>query len=472
MSFGRVEFVWFMLAVFALYWAVPGRRWQNVVLLLASAVFYGWVHPWWLILLLASSVLDFSMGRLMVRAKAWKRLWLGLSLTGNLGMLMYFKYTNFLIDNVALAMSSLGVQANLSSLNILLPAGISFYTFQTMSYTLDIYRGELYPRKSFLDYLTFVSFFPQLVAGPVERAARLLPQLEQHRPFSLHNLQSGFGLALYGAFKKMVIADTIAPYVDKVFVLDDPEGPLIWAATTGFLLQIYADFSGYTDMARGTARMLGVDLVRNFNEPWLATTTQEAWQRWHMSLSRWIRDYVLTPLLGDPDIVTRVRLMSAITVTMVIMGAWHGAGWNFIVFGLFQSASIIFYAVADKYLPDRVRTMRYGRVIAAALHILFVGEISALIFREHSLERLFHHFTSNPLVASDDAWRASLGLLGLVVVLNIPTVIEHYAKRLVIPRIEGTVWMMPAKAWLWSLLGLLIFLFYRVNPTDFIYFQF
>ena len=269
MNFVQIEFLWFMILVFVLYWAIPRRGWQNIVLVIASAVFYGWIHPWWLLLLYASAVLDYTMGRLMVRAPQYKRWWLSFSMMGNIGMLLYFKYFNFFIDNVAIALESVGLGANLHTLNILLPAGISFYTFQTMSYTLDIYRGELQPRKRFLTYLVFVSFFPQLVAGPVERASRLLPQLEAKRIFKLEDLRSGFGLAMWGGFKKMVIADTIAPYVDKIFLLEDPSGPMIWAATAGFSLQIYTDFSGYTDIARGTARMLGWT--------WSATSTSRTW---------------------------------------------------------------------------------------------------------------------------------------------------------------------------------------------------
>ncbi len=369
-------------------------------------------------------------------------------------------------------MQSVGVQPNLHTLEILLPAGISFYTFQTMSYTLDIYRGELKSRKNFLDYLVFISFFPQLVAGPVERASRLLPQFEVRRQFELQWLRSGFALVIWGAFKKMVIADTIAPYVDKVFLLEDPSFPMVWAAAAGFSIQIYADFSGYTDVARGTARMLGIDLVRNFNEPHLATTTQEFWQRWHMSLSTWIRDYVAAPLMGDGERVTRARLIVSITITFIIMGAWHGAGWNFILFGLFQAAAIFFYMIVPPWIPKRVRAVPRARSLAAAFHIFAVGVTGALIFRETSVRRLFGYLTENPFAATPDEWRVTIGMLGITVVLSLPFVIEHYARRLVIPRLEPTVWYLPVQSTLWSVFAVFMFVFYRVTALDFIYFQF
>ncbi len=472
MNFVQSEFLWFMLAVFAMYWAGRGKRWQNLVLVVASAVFYGFVHPWWLILLYSSAVLDFSMGRLMARAPTRKRWWLGISLAGNIGMLLYFKYFNFFIENTVTALQSVGVSTNLHTLNILLPAGISFYTFQTMSYTLDIYRGELKPRKNFLDYLVFISFFPQLVAGPVERAARLLPQLEVARSFQWTALRSGVALVMWGAFKKMVIADTIAPYVDKVFVLSEPAAPLLWVATFGFMVQIYADFSGYTDIARGTAKMLGVDLVQNFDEPYLAATTPEFWQRWHMSLSTWIRDYLLAPLLGDVDRISPLRFLGAITVTMVVMGAWHGAGWNFVVFGLYHALWIGIYAFATRSLPESVRAIPGGRAVAILFHFFVVGAVGMLIFREPSLSRIAEQLTTWPFSATEDEWRATLGLLGIAGVLATPFVVEHFARRHVLPGIEESEWYLPVQTTAWAVFAVLMGVFYRVTAYDFIYFQF
>jgi len=472
MSFVQVEFIGFLTVVYLLYWGRSHRVWQNSVLVVASACFYGWITPWWLILLYTSATIDFTVGQLMLRSPRYRRLWLAMSLCSNIGLLLYFKYFNFFIDNVVVAMTSLGMQTNLHTLNILLPAGISFYTFQTLSYTIDIYRGELRPRRSYLDYLAFVSFFPQLVAGPIERASRLIPQLEVPRQHSFDNLRSGFGLALYGAFKKVVIADTIAPYVDKVFLLESPSGPMIWMATFGFMLQIYADFSGYTDLARGIARMLGIDLIKNFDEPYMAASTPEFWQRWHISLSSWIRDYVLTPLLGDQAIITRTRFAVAIFVTMVVMGAWHGAGWNFIAFGVFHSFCILFYVLIQRHLPDWVQKIPAGRSLAVVVHFIAVGGIGSLMFREPSFARFLQHVSQSPFGASPEEWHVVVSLVVIISLLSLPLVIEHYARRYVMPRLEQSAWYPLALSIVWSVWIVLIGLPHRTTAADFIYFQF
>jgi alginate O-acetyltransferase complex protein AlgI len=472
MSFVQAEFLALLLAVFAAYWAVRTQWQQNLVLVLASLVFYGWVSPWWVAVLLVSVTVDFVTGQLMVRARPYRALWLGISLSANLSLLLYFKYMGFFVDNLVAALTALEVPTHLSTLQILLPAGISFYTFQTMSYTIDIYRGALRPRTNYLDYLTFVSFFPQLVAGPIERAGSLLVQLEARRRFSHVDLREGLGLALYGAFKKLVIADTLAPFVDKVFVHTDPAGPLLWAATTAFMVQIYADFSGYTDIARGVARMLGIHLVKNFDEPWRATTTPEFWARWHISLSTWIRDYVLTPLLGQADQITPLRYAGAVTVTMVLMGAWHGAGWNFIAFGLYQAVCILGYTWLVRNLPDWMRTIRHGRVLAAILHILVVGEIGALMFREPSLARFWQHLSKSPFHGTEDEWRAAVVILTLAGLFSLTGVAEHLVRHRLLPAVRGSVWMLPVHTTGWSVMAAMIVLFYRSSSYDFIYFRF
>lgn len=472
MSFVQWEFLFLFLGAFALHWVVPTRRWQNGVLLVASFLFYGWVHPWWVLLLLFSAVLDFSMGQLMVRAPARKAWWLACSVAGNLAALAYFKYFNFFIEETISVLTAAGVSTNLHTLNIILPAGISFYTFQTMSYTLDVYRGELKPRTSFIDYLVFVSFFPQLIAGPIERAAHLLPQLEAPRIFRLEAARSGLNLAIWGAFKKVVLADTMAPYVDKVFALEDPAGPLVWAAVAGFMLQLYCDFSGYTDIARGAARMLGVDLVRNFDEPYLAATTPELWQRWHMSLSFWIRDYLLTPLLGSADIISVRRFVAAITATMVIMGIWHGAGWNFVLFGIYHAFWILFYVAAVRWMPGPLRRMPGGRMLAIAFHSVAVLMVGGLLFRVHSVERIWRYLAQNPFEATPDEWKVVVVMVGVLWALQTPLVLEHYARRYVLPRLSKSEWYLPAQTAAWAVYAVLMFVFYRSASNDFIYFQF
>jgi alginate O-acetyltransferase complex protein AlgI len=471
-SFVQVEFLWFMLIVFCVYWALPRREWQNLLLVGASAVFYGWIHPWFLILLYASATLDFSMGRMMAQQPDKKRLWLAFSVCGNLGMLGFFKYFNFFVENVTVAMTSLGVPANFGTLSILLPVGISFYTFQTMSYTIDIYRGELKPRKNFLDVLVFVSFFPQLVAGPIERAANLLPQVEKLRIFSLDKMRSGFGLALWGGFKKMVVADTIAPYVDKVFILKDPQGPLVWAACLAFAVQILADFSGYTDMARGTARMLGFELSKNFDNPYLSKSTPEFWRRWHMTLSFWIRDYLLVPLLGENEQVSIWRFMWATTLTFLLLGLWHGASWNFVVLGAWNALWMILYPITERNLPERVKAIPGGGLLAIAFHVSVPGMMTLLLFRETRMDRIIQHLSQSPFAATRDQWIATVVVLGITLAASIPLLLSLMFERTVKPRLEKTPWMLPAQTSLWSVYVVMMFVFYRVTTRDFIYFQF
>ncbi len=472
MNFVQLEFVGLFAVVWVAYWVVRGKTAQNGVLLVASAVFYGWVTPWWLGILLLSGVTDFALAQLMERSPAHRRTWLWLSVFSNLGVLGYFKYAGFFVDNVAAAITALGGEANLPLLRFVLPAGISFYTFQTLSYTIDVYRGTLRARSNLVDYLVFVGFFPQLVAGPIERASRLLPQLEVVRTFDAEVVRRGVGLALWGAAKKLVIADTLAPYVDKVFQLEAPSGPLLWTAVFVFMIQLYADFSGYTDMARGTARMLGIDLVRNFDAPWKAATTQEFWQRWHISLSTWIRDYLLTPLLGTSAVITPARYAGAITVTMVVMGVWHGAGWNFVAFGLWQSAAILFYGWAAGRLPQSLRGSAAGRWAAVAVHTAVVGGLGALLFREPSLERIVGHLTRNPLVASLDEWKAAVGMLGVAMALQWVVGALALAYRHWVRPLRGSVWVWPASTTLWAVTLWVLGMTGATSGADFLYFQF
>jgi alginate O-acetyltransferase complex protein AlgI len=472
MNFVQLEFVGFMSAVFAAYWLIGDRRAQNLLLVVASAVFYGWVHPWFLILLYTSAILDFICGLGIQRSPRYRRWFLGLSLAGNLGMLAYFKYFEFFVANVVDAFGRLGLDLHPGTLGIFLPVGISFYTFQTMSYTIDVYRNELRPRRNLVDYLVYVSFFPQLVAGPIERAGRLLPQVEVDRTFSFDRTVSGLSLAMWGAFKKVCIADTIAPYVDKTFLLEDPSGPLIWAATIGFMAQIYSDFSGYTDIARGTSRMLGFELSENFRNPYLAASTPEFWQRWHMSLSSWIRDYLLAPLLGSGAHIPLVRFGFAVVTTFLIIGIWHGASWNFVVFGLFHGLWMCVYAVIERYRPAWFARVPFGRALAVGFHLVAVSLVGSLIFREPHVGRLIRHLGKHPFSASREEWVAVAVLLGITGVATLPYAAAALYTWLVHPRLSRTPWILPTQTTLWALAGLCMFVFYRVSAYDFIYFQF
>ncbi|MEQ1570178.1 MAG: MBOAT family O-acyltransferase [Myxococcota bacterium] len=472
MSFVQVEYPLFLLVVFGLYLLLGRRRaWQNAMLLGASLVFYGWVHPWFVGLMLAAAVVDFGVAQAIEDVPRYKRFFVAFSLTSNLGLLCWFKYTDFFAEQVVTAGNALGLDLEWGGLGLMLPVGISFYTFQTIGYTLDVARGELKARRNLVDYLLYVSFFCQLVAGPIERSQKLLPQIERTRIVTWAGLRSGVSLALWGAFKKMVVADSIAPYVDKVFVLREPSGPLIWAATAGFMVQIYADFSGYTDMARGSARLFGFEMSENFREPFLARTTVEFWQRWHMSLSTWLRDYLMGPLVGDAG-AGRVRFALATIATFVIIGFWHGASWNFVLFGLYHGFWVVFYGLAARRLPEWAARIPFGNALAIGFHLVAVGLVGSLLFRERNLDRIVMHLTRNPLVAPPDQWLAAVVVLSVTAVGCVPMIAHWaYVKRLR-PRLASTELYLPWQATAWSCVVLALFVFYRTTLADFVYFQF
>jgi len=469
MTFIQIEFLWLFAIVFAAYWLWQNRTWQNLLLVGTSAVFYGWIHQWFLFLLYGSAVLDYTMGQLMAKHPEHKKKFLLISMSGNLGMLGYFKYCDFFIENFIAAFGALGLDTNLHTLGIFLPVGISFYTFQTMSYTIDIYKGHLEPRKNFLDYIVFVSFFPQLVAGPVERASRLLPQVEKDRVFSLDNLRSGFGLALWGAFKKVCVADQVAPYVDKIFIASEPSGPMIWAATLGFSVQILADFSGYTDIARGASRMLGFELVENFKSPYLARNPSDFWRRWHVSFSTWIRDYLYFTFGGS-----RGGFWGTVKATfgaMLLSGLWHGAAWTFVLWGAFHAVIITGYKLITPHIPKRIRKSTPGDWAAIVIMFGFTN-VGWLIFRETHIDRLVHFFSLNPFGGTREQWVAAAVMFGIVVAYSTPLVIAAILERTLLPKLREKEWYLPVQTTAWSLWAVGILLLVRTTNQDFIYFQF
>ena len=329
---------WAFFAVVGLAYLVLPHKGQNRMLLVASYVFYGAWDWRFLSLILLSTVVDYFVGAAMhresVQARRKRLLWV--SLACNLGMLAIFKYLGFFVESFQSLLSSFGYQADPFMLSIVLPVGISFYTFQTLSYTIDIYRRELEPTQDFLDFALFVAFFPQLVAGPIERAKNLLPNIAKPRVLSWEDFGRGAVLCLIGLIKKVVIADAIAPSVDAVYSSPDPTRLDILLATWLFAIQIYCDFSGYTDIARGVAKMLGFRLMRNFAQPYFAADPQEFWRRWHISLSSWLRDYLYISLGGNRG--GPAKTYRNLMATMTLGGLWHGAAWNFVAWGVYQGA--------------------------------------------------------------------------------------------------------------------------------------
>jgi D-alanyl-lipoteichoic acid acyltransferase DltB (MBOAT superfamily) len=344
MIFNSFSFAAFLPIVFFLYWFMAGRNLntQNVLLLIASYFFYACWDWRFLFLLIFSTFLDYSTGIKMYQAenKNWKKFWLWLSICINLGFLGFFKYYNFFVESFAEGLSQIGVKPDFWTLQVILPVGISFYTFHGLSYVIDIYYQRIKPERNFIDYSVFVSFFPLLVAGPIERATHLLPQLKQKRIFDYSKAVDGLRQILWGLFKKIVIADNCAQFVNSIF--GNPQqydgGTLLIGAFL-FAVQIYCDFSGYSDIAIGTARLFGIDLLRNFAFPYFSRDIAEFWRRWHISLSSWFRDYLYIPLGGSR--VGNLMKMRNIFIIFIISGFWHGANWTFIVWGFLNGLFIL-----------------------------------------------------------------------------------------------------------------------------------
>ena len=340
MLFNSIEFAIFLPIVFGLYWFVVGKsiRLQNLLLLFASYFFYGWWDWRFLSLIIFSSTLDYLIGIKLGKEKKEKKrkILLFVSICVNLGFLGFFKYFNFFSESFADAFTLLGIEFEAVRLNVVLPVGISFYTFQTLSYSIDIYRRKLEPSKDIIAFFSFVSFFPQLVAGPIERATNLLPQFFKKRQFDYYQAVDGMRQILWGLFKKIVIADNCAVYVDNIFSnYETQPGSTLLLGGVYFAFQIYGDFSGYSDIAIGTARLFGFNLMQNFAFPYFSRDMAEFWRRWHISLSTWFRDYLYIPLGGSRG-GTSMKIRNTFAIFLV-SGFWHGANWTFIIWGFLNA---------------------------------------------------------------------------------------------------------------------------------------
>tara|TARA_B110000902_G_C14275443_1_gene574728 strand:- start:923 stop:2005 length:1083 start_codon:yes stop_codon:yes gene_type:complete len=336
MLFNSIDFAIFLPIVFILYWFVANKnlKIQNFLIVAASYFFYGWWDWRFLSLILFSTVVDYSIGKMLLNEEKQtkRKVLLLLSIVVNLGFLGFFKYYNFFLENFINAFSFFGTTINANSLHIILPVGISFYTFQTLSYTIDVYKGKLKPTKDFIAFSAFVSFFPQLVAGPIERATNLLPQFYKKRKFEYHQAVDGLRQILWGLFKKIVIADNCAEQANLIFNNSgDYSGSTLVLGAVFFTFQIYGDFSGYSDIAIGVSRLFGFNLKQNFAFPYFSRDIGEFWRRWHISLSTWFRDYLYIPLGGSRG-GTWKKVRNTFII-FIVSGFWHGANWTFIVWG-------------------------------------------------------------------------------------------------------------------------------------------
>ncbi len=386
MIFNSLEYALFLPVVVIGHWILPSRL-RLAWLVAASYVFYAAWDWRFLSLLLISTVTDYAVGRLLAitHVDKTRKLLLLVSIVVNMGLLGFFKYFNFFVDSAQDLLATAGLESSATVLQFALPVGISFYTFQTLSYTIDVYRRDIEPCRDPILFATFVAFFPQLVAGPIERAKHLLPQLAHRtRPPGGRHIESGLLLILLGLFKKVVIADQLAPLANDAF--GDPEGAGTMAAAFGvlaFALQIYGDFSGYTDIARGSSRLLSVELIHNFRQPYLSRNISEFWRRWHISLSQWLRDYLYIPLGGNRsgDLCTYRNLM----ITMLLGGLWHGASWTFVAWGGLHG---LYLAVHRWYRPGAPITNtlpRTPRAVAATLATFGLVCFAWIFFRSDSI---------------------------------------------------------------------------------------
>jgi alginate O-acetyltransferase complex protein AlgI len=359
MLFCSQEFLLFFTAVFTLYWAMPWHRARVWLLLAASFYFYANWNRWLAGLICATTVMDYWIARrLEASTSPARRRWLlGASLVVNLGLLAYFKYANFFLRSLEDVLEAAGASASLPVLRVILPVGISFYTFEAINYTVDVYRGKLRAERHLGNFMLFILFFPHLIAGPIVRAHDFLPQIHRRKRWDWPQLNLGMQYFVLGMVKKLVVADRMALYVDPVFAHPAGYGTgALWLATLAWAMQVFCDFSGYTDMALGTAHLLGYKLAQNFNLPYLAANIADFWRRWHMSLSGWLRDYLFIPLGGSRG--GRLKTARNLLVTMALGGLWHGASWPYVVFGCLQGGLLIVHRAFRTLCAARPRLDR------------------------------------------------------------------------------------------------------------------
>ncbi|MEL6812710.1 MAG: MBOAT family O-acyltransferase, partial [Bacteroidota bacterium] len=392
MLFNSFDFGFFLVIVYLAYWAIgtERRNAQNVLILLASYVFYGLWDWRFLGLLFASSLIDYIAGRAIAQSesKNRRRVYLWTTIFWNLGVLFTFKYFNFFIHSFE-DLFGMETGNRYTFWNVAIPVGLSFYTFQTMSYTIDVFQKRTKPTKNLLEFLCFVSFFPQLVAGPIEKTRQLLPQFENKRKFDLQTSKEGLRQILWGLFKKIIVAEKLGIAVSMVFT--DPgayNSITIAFAAFLFCFQIYCDFSGYTDVALGTAKLFGFKLSKNFNFPYFSRSVSEFWQRWHITLTRWFTDYVYIPLVKMGKRISPAKRALALLFTFTLVGFWHGANWTFIVFGLLNGVILVLERLPiiknKRTLQQKLQSIPW---LLASMYGFVIFTLSALLFRASNMEQ-------------------------------------------------------------------------------------
>jgi len=474
MLFNSFEFLIFLPVVFIIYWLFQKKRIiQNIIILISSYIFYGWWDYRFLGLIFLSTIIDYTIGLKITETKNefQKKILLFTSIACNLGLLMFFKYYNFFIDSWVDLLNSIGYSTeNIWTLKIILPVGISFYTFQTMSYTIDIYRNNLKPTRNFISFASFVSFFPQLVAGPIERATNFLPQILNKRVYNKDQILQGLRLILWGLFKKVVIADSMGPVVGEIFGgFENQGGGTLWLGAIYFAFQIYCDFSGYSDIAIGTAKLFGFELMSNFKFPYLSRNIGEFWRRWHISLSTWFRDYLFIPLGGSKK--TKLLSIRNIFIIFIVSGFWHGANWTFIAWGTFHAILYLpsFIGKSNRKFLDTVALNKKLPTVKELFFILrtfILVTIGWVFFRSETLTEAFTflwhmsnpmHFTIGP----------NIKLFSYIILLIILEWNMRYNEREPLKFKQK-----PLRIIVFMLIITLIILNFGSNPQQFIYFDF
>lgn len=471
MTFTSFVFVAFFAVVYPLHLFLTGRhRLQNALLLAASLTFYGYWDWRFLFLMVAAASIDYFAARWIEASDdpRTRRRLLIVSMTSNLGVLGLFKYFNFFAQNLQELLALLGMPASAHTLNIVLPIGISFYTFQAMSYAIDVYRRELPAIRRFDDYLLFVVFFPQLVAGPIERATVLAPQVISPRRILPEQIEAAIPLILWGFFKKLVFADNVALIADEVFNghLSHLGADTIIGALA-FTIQIYCDFSAYSDIARGLSKLMGFELRLNFNQPYFAVNPSDFWRRWHISLSSWLRDYLYIPLGGNRR--GKAGTYRNLMITMLLGGLWHGAAWNFIIWGAYHGAILVFYRLLDPRHEESARPGLPG--IWWRMPLMFGFTIFGwLIFRARSATHLWQMFAGLGLAATPDTPRLLKGLLVCALPLTAIELLQFFRRE------HDHLVMTKLSPWsripVYAGLVIVLLLYGARKSSEFIYFQF
>lgn len=479
MLFNSIDFAIFLPVVFVLYWFVANKnlKLQNVLIVLASYVFYGWWDYRFLSLIFFSTLLDYLIGRGLLNEvnQRKRRILLFTSITVNLGLLGFFKYYNFFLDNFIAAFTFFGSEIKANTLNIILPVGISFYTFQTLSYSIDVYKRKLEPTKDFIAFTAYVSFFPQLVAGPIERATNLLPQFYRKRTFEYSKAVDGLRQILWGLFKKIVIADNCAEYANLIFNnSENYSGSTLVIGALFFTFQIYGDFSGYSDIAIGTSRLFGFNLMRNFNFPYFSRDIAEFWRRWHISLSTWFRDYLYIPIGGSMGSMwMKVRNTFII---FLVSGFWHGANWTFIVWGALNAIYFLPLLLAKKNRTN-LEIVAQGKYFPSAreffgMFLTFSLTVFAWIFfRAMDVSHAINYISE---IFSVSIFKFPEVLPWKVIILIVFfTLIEWFGRenKYAIEKL-GLHWHRPLRWAMYSFIVFLIGILMQSGNTPFIYFQF